>query len=172
MKISSSFLFFLIVNSMLTTLPLHAQFSYEVIEDNSGYEYEKPVEFYWTPRYNRVEGLFLNFGAKLHPQTMPNLQFYGDVGGGFWNQANKQFRFKAGFRKDFFDINRLSVGGEIFRNVDSEDDWIVGNVENTLSSILFREDYKDYYGAQGFKIYVDHRFKGLHTLHFEVGRRT
>ncbi|MFQ5601744.1 MAG: hypothetical protein ACE5HS_00590 [bacterium] len=152
--------------------PLRAQFSYDVVDDNRNFELEKPLSFYWTPRYNRVEGVFLNIGARWRPQSMSQVIFYGDIGGGFWNQANKQVRFTAGFRKDFFEFERLSFGAEVFRQVESEDDWTVGNVENTLASLLFREDYKDYYGSHGFKVFVDHRFKGVHTLRFEVERRT
>lgn len=152
--------------------PVLAQFSFEQLEDHSGLEFEKPVQFFWNPRYNRVEGLFLNQGIKVYPRSIRNLELYGYIGGGFWNQTDKQFRYSAGMRKDLFDINRLSFGAEIFKKVESEDDWIVGGVENSLAALLFREDYKDYYGTQGLRFYVDHKFKGIHTLRFEFGRRT
>ena len=149
-----------------------AQFGYPQITDDLGFEYAKPVEFYWSPRYNRVEGLYLNFGARFRPKKMPSLQFYGDAGAGLWNQSNKQFRYNLGVRKDLFDIERLSVGAEVFKKLDTKDEWIVGETENSLAALFFREDYKDYYGTQGFQFYVDHRFQGIHTLRFEAGRRT
>lgn len=151
--------------------PLLGQFSYDRIHDISGFHFEKPIEFYWTPRYNRVEGLFVNFGVKLRPNKTPGLQFYGDAGGGFWNEDNKQFRYAVGLRKDFFDLKRLSLGAEIYKKVESEDDWVVSDVENSLAALFFREDYKDYYGTQGFKLYADHQFTGNHILRFEVGRQ-
>lgn len=150
----------------------HAQFAYEKIEDDFGFDFAKPVEFYWTPRYNRVEGLFLNIGVKFRPEPIENLQFYGDIGGGFWNQSSKLFRYSVGVRKDLFDFKRLSFGAEVFRRVESEDEWVVSGTENSLAAFFFREDYKDYYGAQGFKLFLDHRFKGVHTLRFEAGRRS
>ncbi|MCG8608557.1 BamA/TamA family outer membrane protein [bacterium] len=149
-----------------------AQFSYPQISDDLGFEFVRPVEFYWTPRYNRVEGLFLNFGAKHRPQALSSLQLYGDAGAGFWNESHKQFRFTGGVRKDFFDIKRLSIGAEIFRKLESKDEWIIGDTENSLASLFFGDDFKDYYGAHGIEVYVDHRFQGLHTLRFEAGRRT
>ena len=67
-----------------------AQFFYEKVEESFGYEFEKPIELYGKPRYNRVEGLFLNLGARIRPKTVPNLLFHSEVGFGFWNENNKQ----------------------------------------------------------------------------------
>jgi len=39
---------------------------------------------------------------------------------------------------------------------DTQDAWIVGEIENSLSAVLFREDYRDYYrrkGMSGFAAY-------------------
>ncbi|MFQ5822688.1 MAG: hypothetical protein ACE5JB_01385 [bacterium] len=168
------FVEFMIILSftVLNIPPIYAQFSNNKIEDDYSFELEKPLEFYSNTRYNRVEGLFLNFGLKLRPQSMPKLQIYGDAGWGFDNQSDKKFRYAVGIRKDLFAIKRLSLGAEIFKKVESQDDWIIGDVENSLAAFFFREDFKDYYGAQGFKIYLDHRFLGIHTIRFEVGHRT
>ncbi|NIR46922.1 hypothetical protein GWO43_00370 [candidate division KSB1 bacterium] len=160
------------VSTSIGVFPAEAQFAFEKLEEYSGFEWEDPVQFFWNPRYNRVEGLFLNQGVKFYPEAIQNFELYGWLGGGFWNDSNKQFRYTAGFRKDFFDIERLSIGAEVFKKVESEDDWIVGEVENSLAAFFFREDYKDYYGTQGFKFFAEHLFKGIHTLRFEVGRRT
>lgn len=162
----------MIIIAGFTFSAARAQFAYEKIKEESNPDFERVVEFYGTPRYNRVEGLFLNFGVELRPRILPSWLFYGDAGGGFWNEPHKQFRYTVGARKDFFDLNRLSFGAEVYKQVASEDDWVVGDVENSLAALFFREDLKDYYGIQGFKFYVDHHFKGLHTLRFEAGRHS
>jgi outer membrane protein assembly factor BamA len=77
----------------------------------------------------------------------------------------------VGARQDFFEIKRLSFGAEIYKKIASADDWVVSELENSLAALLFREDYKDYYGAQGFKLYADHQFTGNHILRLEVGRQ-
>lgn len=156
---------------LFTAIPAQSQFSFEQTKDDD-LDLDKPVKFYWTPRHNRVEGLFANFGARVRPESVPGLQIYGDAGWGFWNQSGEKFRFNAGIRKDFFDFNRLSVGVDVFKKLDSEDDWIIGEVENSLSSFFFREGYKDYYGVHGFRFYADHRLAGRHTLRLEVERRS
>lgn len=150
----------------------YAQFSYDKIEDVHGFELEKPLEFYWTPRYNRVEGLFLNWGVKVRPEAVPKLLLYGDAGWGFWNDSGKQFRFNAGVQKSFLEFNRLTFGADVFRKLGSEDGWLVGEVENSLAALFFREDYKDYYGLHGFRVYADHKFLGTHLLRLEIGRHT
>jgi outer membrane protein assembly factor BamA len=150
--------------------PLYGQFHIDKIEDVSGFHFQKPISVYWTPRYNRVEGLFLNLGIKYRPPQIEGLQIYGDAGGGFWNEDNKQFRYTFGLRKDFFELKRLSFGAEVYKRVESEDSWVVSELENSLAAILFREDYKDYYGTQGFKFYTDHQFAGNHIARVEIGR--
>lgn len=164
-----------IIFSTLTVIDIpsiHAQFSYEKVQEEFDFQLENAFEYYTRPRYNRVEGPFLNFGVILRPQAVRNLQIYGDAGWGFKNQSDKQFRYRAGIRKDFFDIKRLSFGAEVFKKLESEDEWIIGNVENSLAAFFFREDFKDYYGAQGFKFYLDHQFLGNHNFRVEVGRST
>lgn len=151
--------------------PLFAQFSYERIENEMDFGY-KPLQFYWAPRYNRVEGVFLNAGARFRPRELDRLLLYGDAGWGFWNESGKQFRFNAGIRRDFFEFRRLSLGLDVFRKLGSEDDWLVDDVENSLAAILFREDFRDYYGVHGFRLYADHYFLEQHTLRFEVVRQT
>lgn len=150
----------------------HSQFSYHEIKDDSGFEFEKPVQVYWYPRYNRVEGLFVNLGVKVRPEFLTGVQAYSDAGWGFSNEDDKEFRYHVGVRKDLFEFNRLSFGFEAFKELASEDDWLIGETENSIYSVLFREDYKDYYGIDGFRFYVDHKFKGVHTLRLEVERRT
>lgn len=168
------FIYFQIVISLgfFSTLPIYAQFAYQKIEDYTEFEFEKPVDFYTNPRYNRVEGVFLNFGLKLRPQSVSRLRIFGDAGWGFKNQSDKQFRYTVGIRKDFFELKRLSFGVEAFKKVESEDDWVISDIENSLAAFFLGEDFKDYYGTQGFKLYMDHRFLANHTLRFEVGRRT
>ena len=156
----------------LQTAQAIAQFSFDQIKDDADFEFEDPISTYTNSRFNRVEGLFLNAGVQVHPVKIPRLQLHTDFGIGFWNEdTDQKFRFNAGARKDFGDFNRSSIGFDIFRKLDSEDNWFVGGVENSISAFLFREDFKDYYGVTGFNFYIDHKINAMHTLRFEFGRR-
>jgi outer membrane protein assembly factor BamA len=148
-----------------------AQFAYDRIENETDFGY-KPWQFYWTPRYNRVEGVFLNAGARFRPEKFERVRLYADGGWGFWNEGGKQFRFNAGIRRDFLEFRRVSLGVDVFRKLGSADNWLVNDVENSLSAILFRDDFRDYYGVHGFRLYADHYFLEQHTLRFEVVRQT
>lgn len=157
---------------LLLTSGLQAQFSFDQVEKSSPFGVEDRFEISSTPRYNRVEGLFLNLEAIYRPRVISDLHITGSAGWGFANDADKQFRGSFGVRKDFFTFERLSVGARVFRDLASEDDWQVGDVENSLAAFFFRDDYKDYYGRHGFKVFVEHVYQGLHTLRLEIGRHT
>ncbi len=151
-----------------------AQFSFDRISDYEGYGIERPVKFWTTPRYNRVEGLFVNPGLEYYPTPWPNTKFYGYIGAGLWNESDQIFRFRVGARKDFMAdefTRRFSLGAEVFHSVQSVDDWTVGYLENSLYALVAGQDYKDYFSATGFKVYFDYKLKEAHTLRFEFARR-
>jgi len=50
---------------------------------------------------------------------------------------------------------RLLLGFEARRFTDSEDDWRVGSLENTLSALLFKYDYKDWYETAGTRFFAE-----------------
>lgn len=112
---------------------LFAQFSYEKIKPKSGKKKAFKLHVFPQSRFNRVEGLFLDLGLTWHPTLSSNFQIYGETGWGFWNESNKQFTFKGGIRKTFGERNPLGIGAEYFKSVDSEDDWVNGRLENSLS---------------------------------------
>ncbi len=149
-----------------------SQFSYSKLADQDVGEFQRSIQPFTHPRYNRVEGLFLDGGVTIRPEQIPGLTADLEAGWGLSNETDQKFRFSAGIRKQFLDFDPLTLGAEVFRRVDSEDDWIAGDVENSLFSLLFREDYKDYYGVTGFRVFVDKKFAGSHTGRIEVSRRT
>ncbi len=165
-------IFFIFVIQLVYFQLANAQFFFDKVEEVGDFDFEKPIGFYTNPRYNRIEGLFANFGVKMRPKSVSGLQFYGDVGLGFWNDSGKRFRYTAGVRKDFFDFKRLTLGAEYFRKLASNDDWVVSEVENSLASFFLRNDHKDYFGKQGLRLYVHHKFLEIHTLRFEIARQT
>ena len=163
---------FIFLVQIVCSQSAHAQFFFDKVDEDGYFGFEKPVGFYTNPRFNRVEGLFANVGVKFRPESVSGLQFYGDLGLGFWNDSGKRFRYTAGVRKDFFDFKRLTVGAEYFRKLASNDNWLISDVENSLASLFLRNDHKDHFGKQGLRLYVDHKFLEIHTLRFEVARQT
>jgi len=161
---------------LFITNTANAQFSFKPLKNLDEYQFKNPLNYYVNGRYNRVEGPFLNLGLNYLPPTIDALKFYGSAGWGFKNQTDKHFRYSLGVRKDLLDDNRLRIGLEAFKRVESQDDWFIDDSENSFMSLFFREDYKDYYGVDGFKFYIEHQFEqqlfNTHTIRFELSRRT
>jgi hypothetical protein len=48
----------------------------------------------------------------------------------------------------------VALGGRVYRRTASEDEWIVGEMENTLFALFARADYRDYYEAEGGRAHL------------------
>ncbi len=105
-------------------------------------------------RYNRVEGLFIGFGSekKFYWDGSKAVSGFGSFGYGF---TSHKWRLQLGLDRQFAysDDVLYEVGGEIHSLTDSKDEWIMNLSENNLSSILFREDFRDYYQREGFSVH-------------------
>lgn len=101
-------------------------------------------------RYNRVDGLtlFLGFAFRDHDSLLPSLW----ASGGYAFEAER-WRYKFGVEQTIARDMGLIVGGEAYRLLASGDDWLLGDYENLAYTILAREDFKDYYEAEGGRMY-------------------
>lgn len=158
---------FVLVSIFLCSSAL-AQFRFERVNGNDFIQRSKPVSFYSTSRFNRVEGMFLGLGVTFRPQRAPGLRLFGDVGYGFKNEEDKRVRWNAGGRKDFTAANRWSLGVTAFDQVYSQDQWFVSTLENSVAGVFLKEDFMDFVGRQGGVIYADYRFLQQHTVRAEV----
>jgi hypothetical protein len=102
--------------------------------------------------YNRVTGLYLGTkldkaegGRSWERARRQNLLF------GSWGYAfkAKDFLYRAGLEKGFFDSFRLAVGGEYHHQILTPDLWIMPEDENSAAAFLIKEDFHDYYLAEG-----------------------
>ncbi len=108
-------------------------------------------------RYNRVEGLFLGLGSEKRYQWNGERDFspYGSVGYGF---ASHRWRGNLGVARQF--PLQPSQGNALFEFgleghslTDSKDQWRIGAGENTVSALLAREDFRDYFEREGAMIH-------------------
>ncbi|MCI0512754.1 BamA/TamA family outer membrane protein [candidate division KSB1 bacterium] len=115
-------------------------------------------------RYNRVEGLFL--GACMPDEywwqhTDYKFALFGHLGYGF---ANKEVRYRIGLERWFFDDFRFTLGGEAYNLTESQDDWLIPGLENSLAAILIKEDFHDFYRRAGYGAFVKQNL----TPYFQV----
>jgi outer membrane protein assembly factor BamA len=155
--------------------PANAQFKIERIPNDFGLDLPKKFTLYTNSHFNRVEALYMNLGLKFQPQPQAKtglatgLTFFGDAGYGFKNEEKKRPRWTAGLRKDFQLPSRLTFGAEYFYQVQTNDHWIISEIENSLAGIFLHEDFKDYFGRKGGRGFLDYQLAEIHTLRLEVG---
>lgn len=111
-------------------------------------------------RFNRVEGHFFGLGSekKYYWDGYKNFSVYGSVG---WGAKSHRWRYNLGLARQFTLFNTSSNGGEILEVgaeghslTDTKDQWIIGMSENTAASLLIHEDFRDYFGREGFSFHV------------------
>ncbi len=143
---------------------LFAQFEFQRIDDDPLSDYET-VNLWTTPHYNRVEGLFLHAGLFFKALQQERISF--DVQGGY-GLKNKSWRYQAGMEKRFFQANRLFLRIQAFRQTTTNESWVIGHLENSLACLLLREDFRNYYGRQGYRLIVDHKIGYLSFLRYTI----
>jgi hypothetical protein len=96
--------------------------------------------------YNRVDGATPGIGAAFWNERDPAPLVYANVA---WATGRDRFLGMAGFEAPVGDPRWLRIGADVYRRTATEDDWIAGEMENTLFALVARTDYRDYYEATG-----------------------
>ena len=113
--------------------------------------------------FNRVEGFHL--GAHVSLDTLAP-QVSGTAGLAY-GTADKVTTYSFG--ATFFTSPRrvIGIGGEVYRRVDhSPDQGYYGPLFNSITSLVSRNDYRDYHLAEGVKGFVAFRPSG--TMHADL----
>ncbi len=115
-------------------------------------------------RYNRVDGFAPYLGVRFMDEDslLPKIEAYG--GYGF---ESSRWRFHIGAEQTFLKTTPVTIGGAFYRKLASNDDWIISESENSLLAVLAKEDYKDYFEAEGG--YGFARVTVFSKLSYEIG---
>jgi hypothetical protein len=106
-------------------------------------------------RYNRVEGIFLGAGVSKESVRKKNLSVplpYGFTGYSF---GQKEVEYQIGLEMGSFTKNRLMIGGEYHHRIDTQDQWFIPDMENSLAAFFLKEDFHDFYLHEGYSFYMD-----------------
>lgn len=117
--------------------------------------------------YNRVDGLTL--GLQLPSQEWwedrnHNFALSGKAGYSF---ASKNAQWQLGFERWILGEYRLSIGAEIHDKTDTEDRWIINDVENSLAAAIIKEDFQDFYRRKGHSLFLSQNLGRLINLRAE-----
>ncbi|MFH1942264.1 MAG: BamA/TamA family outer membrane protein [bacterium] len=100
-------------------------------------------------RYNRVEGLYLGFRVRKEywQKRYPTRPFLFGLCG--YSVKARELQYQIGIEKGFFEDNRLALGGEYHRLIDTPDRWIMPETENSLAAFFIKEDFHDFFLREG-----------------------
>lgn len=119
-------------------------------------------------QYNRVDGLSVGLtGRFADPDSLLPTAW---AGGGYAFESAR-WRYRLGLEQTILRRPALAVGGETFRRLATDDEWLISNMENSVFAMVIGEDYRDYYESEGARAYLRTRpFDGLRIetgFHFE-----
>ncbi len=111
--------------------------------------------------YNRVEGFGIGISHKF---KAPDFDF--SLSGALKYRSllnDRKWAYLIGFEKSFFVPHSFSIGGGLHRQTDSNllDRSRIGNTENSLAAVLFKQDFRDYYEREGIYGNVSQRLGGI-----------
>lgn len=111
-------------------------------------------------RYNRVEGVYLGIAQpkRLYWHSKPWLVSTASLGYGF---ANHTWRYSLGLAIPIYlEDQIIEISGEGYSFTDSKDQWSFDRDENSLTAIVAREDYLDYFERRGFNVTAAWHYRG------------
>lgn len=121
-------------------------------------------------RFNRVEGLFLGLQLPSVSQWLKTDQHFAIFGHGGYGFKNKEWRYQIGLQRWFGDVNRFTVGTEAHRLTDTQDEWVISSIENSLAALFLKEDFQDFYRREGFSVFASQNFSPVFQLRGEYRR--
>lgn len=103
--------------------------------------------------FNRVEGFHLGVSYETD-RLIPWLSLEGGFAYGF---SDRQTKYRLGATVFTSGTRALGFGAEGYRRLDFRPDrGYYDTFTNSLAALLFKSDYRDYHGAQGWRAYVRH----------------
>ena len=83
--------------------------------------------------------------------------------------ASERSRYFIGLEQILYRAYPLSIGGEIYHRLASNDNWLLHNHENLVFAFMAAEDFKDYYEAEGGTAFI--KFKPIEHISLETRYR-
>ncbi|MBN2357690.1 BamA/TamA family outer membrane protein, partial [candidate division KSB1 bacterium] len=134
--------------------------------DQSRFCYEDELEGFWFD-YNRVYGLTLGLNVPRPCWWHRHQRHHGLYGKIGYSFAVKRPQYQIGLQRALFRRNSFTIGGELHDLCETEDHWIIGNLENALAAFFIREDFRDYYRRKGFSFYAGQNFGRVFNIQAE-----
>ena len=107
--------------------------------------------------YNRVEGLPLMFGPVLrtegpNPLRLEALAIWRSESGG--SLETERMGYRARLEQFLGGERQFSIGASVYSVIDPIEEWQVGDLETSLATLLFHEDFRDYFDRTGWSAFA------------------
>ncbi len=112
--------------------------------------------------FNRVDGFAPTFriGVRgVEEGQFPSLQFDA-----IYFIEREVPGWCVSIEKIFFEPIDYGIHFEYFRLTDTNDRWRMSDIENSLGSFLFKEDFRNYYETRGFRFSFDMELDFFHKI--------
>ena len=114
--------------------------------------------------YSPVDAL--NFGLGVQSTIFDQKRFNHAYWAGHvtYKFGPERVGYSLGFEKPFFGDAVLQVGASIHDLTASDDQWRLGDVEQSLVALTFRNTFRDYYRRKGYQLHAAVRPLGEHEF--------
>ncbi|OGC02684.1 hypothetical protein A2V82_09435 [candidate division KSB1 bacterium RBG_16_48_16] len=116
-------------------------------------DFEKNHEPFWFD-YNRVDGITLGYRLPSQRWWNRNRHNFAIIGKLGYSFSSKRTQYQIGLERWIFEEFPFSLGIEFHDLTETEDRWIINDDENLLAALLIKEDFRDYYGKEGYSIFA------------------
>ncbi len=162
MKAFRSFIFFMVlVGSCAISNALLGQIQFAIPKELEPVQFNQRTDISSWNHYNRVEGLFAGVDLAVVPFSKKKLAFTGGAGYGF---AMKAPRYHLSGMANFGTDDKIQIGAGYFNYTASNENWIIGEIENSFAAVLLHEDFMDYYVLKGWRGWAQLQVRELLTL--------
>ena len=118
--------------------------------------------------YNRVDGTFLGGKLSLLNSRLPRTSLTASAGYGL---KSEELRYALSLAHSFDLLRTKTITLTYFDETRSNDRWIVSQLENILSTSIFRKDYRDYFRLRGFETQFTYNYSNNFGVTFDFGLR-
>jgi len=116
--------------------------------------------------YNRVDGYLFYGGIRYGSRSRLHPRLAAMAG---WPSSRSEQFYEITVEQPFWSQDGFSLGVSLYERTDwsREDAERITDVENNLLALFFREEFRDYFGRQGFTAFASYRATPELTFRFE-----
>ena len=114
--------------------------------------------------YSPVDAL--NVGLGFHGTVFDTTRFNHTYWNGYvtYKFGPERAGYSLGLERPFLRDARLQIGASIHDLTASDDQWRLGDVEQSLVALTFRNTFRDYYRRKGYQVHAAVRASDAHEL--------